>query len=189
MAKTAYQHWWTTHIFVVQFNVLKGFQSKFLNHDNFLWSPAFFHYEIVKYLVGFYIELSGKRKKIWARPMSIVWQAKNIAFYHSTESQSAADVKMEIPALIQLLKSSIVSLTSFLMGKTFWWVVSAAVEQSRRKPNIVAQGDRKFYPWGWPQDPSKPKNNFIDWSYMISWQTRSLEPQTRWQDVPLFTST
>ena len=30
------------------------------------------------------------------------------------------------------------------MGKTFWGVVSAAVEQSRRKVNMVAQGDGKF---------------------------------------------
>ena len=30
------------------------------------------------------------------------------------------------------------------MGKTFWGVVSAAVEQSRRKANMVAQGDGKF---------------------------------------------
>ena len=43
------------------------------------------------------------------------------------------------------------------MGKTFWGVVSAAVEQSRRKASMVAQGDGKFGPWGWPQDPSKPK--------------------------------
>ena len=27
------------------------------------------------------------------------------------------------------------------MGKSFWGVVSAAVEQSRRKANMVAQGD------------------------------------------------
>ena len=37
------------------------------------------------------------------------------------------------------------------------WVVSAAEEQSRRKANLVAQGDGKFGPRGWPQDPSKPK--------------------------------
>ena len=24
---------------------------------------------------------------------------------------------------------------------------------------MVAQGDGKFGPWGWPQDPSKPKQN------------------------------
>ena len=42
----------------------------------------------------------------------------------------AADVKMEIPALVRSLKSSILSSTSFQMGKTFWGVVSAAVEQS-----------------------------------------------------------
>ena len=45
----------------------------------------------------------------------------------------------------------------FQMGKTFWGVVSAAVEQSRRKVNMVAQGDGKFGPRGWPHDPSKPK--------------------------------
>ena len=44
--------------------------------------------------------------------------------------------------------SSILSSTSFLMGKTFWGVVSAAVEQSRRKANMVAQGDGKFDPRG-----------------------------------------
>ena len=55
--------------------------------------------------------------------------------------QSAADVKMEIPVLVRSLKS-----TSFLMGKTIWGVVSAAVEQSRRKANKVAQGDGKFGP-------------------------------------------
>ena len=40
---------------------------------------------------------------------------------------------MEIPVLVQSLKSSILSSTSFQMGKSFWRVVSAAVEQSRRK--------------------------------------------------------
>ena len=59
---------------------------------------------------------------------------------------SAADVKMEIPVLVRSLKSSILSSTSFQVGKTFWEVVSAAVEQSRRKANMVAQGDGKFGP-------------------------------------------
>ena len=49
------------------------------------------------------------------------------------------------------------------MCKTFWGVVSAAVEQSRRKANMVAQGDGKFGPWGWPQDPSNQKKTY-------SWQ-------------------
>ena len=62
---------------------------------------------------------------------------------------------MEIPVLVQSLKSSILSSTSFQMGKTFWGVVSAAVELSRRKANMVAQGDGKFGPWDWPQDPFK----------------------------------
>ena len=45
------------------------------------------------------------------------------------------------------------------MDKTVWGVVSAAVEQSRRKANMVAQGDGKFGPWGWPQDSSKQKKS------------------------------
>ena len=57
-----------------------------------------------------------------------------------------ADVKMEIPVLLRSLKSSILSSISFQMGKTFREVVSAAVEQSRRKANMVARGDRKLGP-------------------------------------------
>ena len=45
------------------------------------------------------------------------------------------------------------------MGKTFWGVVSAAVEQSGRKANMVTQGDGKFGPWGWPRDPPNQKKN------------------------------
>ena len=52
---------------------------------------------------------------------------------------------MEIQVLMRSLKSSIVSSTSFQMGKTFWGVMSgAAVEQLRRKSNMVAQRDGKF---------------------------------------------
>ena len=43
------------------------------------------------------------------------------------------------------------------MGKTFWGVASAAVEQSMRKANMAALWVGKFGPWDWPQDPSKPK--------------------------------
>ena len=65
---------------------------------------------------------------------------------HDKDNLSAADVKMEIPVLVRSLKSSILSSTSFQMGKTFWGVASAAVEQSRRKANMVVQGDGKFDP-------------------------------------------
>ena len=64
---------------------------------------------------------------------------------------------MEIPVLVRSLKSSILSSTNLQRDKTFWGVVSAAVEQSRRKANMIAQGDGKFGPWGWPQGPSKQK--------------------------------
>ena len=53
---------------------------------------------------------------------------------------------LEIPVLVRSLKSSILSSTSFQMGKTFWRVVSAALEQFRREANMVAQGDGKFGP-------------------------------------------
>ena len=47
----------------------------------------------------------------------------------------------------ELDKSGIaIEKTSFQMDKTVWGVVSAAVEQSRRKANMVAQGDGKFGP-------------------------------------------
>ena len=56
------------------------------------------------------------------------------------------DVKMEIPVLVRSLKSSILSSSSSQLNETFWGVVSAAVEQSRRHANTVAQGDGKFGP-------------------------------------------
>ena len=57
---------------------------------------------------------------------------------------SATDVKMLIPVFVQSLKSSILTSTTFQMGKSFLGVVSAAVKQSRRKANMVAQGVRKM---------------------------------------------
>ena len=76
---------------------------------------------------------------------------------NSQKELLVADVKMEIPVLIRSLKSSILSWTSLPRDNTFWGVVSAAVEQSRRKANIVAWGDGKFGSWDWPQNPSKLK--------------------------------
>ena len=64
---------------------------------------------------------------------------------------------MEIPALMRSLKSSILISNSFQMDKTFWGVGSAAVDQSRHKVRMVAQGDGKFGHGGWPQNPSKPR--------------------------------
>ena len=49
---------------------------------------------------------------------------------------------MEMQVLVRSLKSSSLSSTSFQSDNTFWGMVSAAVvEQSRRKANMVAQGD------------------------------------------------
>ena len=74
---------------------------------------------------------------------------------------SAADVKMEIPVLKQSLTSSILSSSSFQMGKTFWGVVSAAVEQSRRKANMVAQGNGTALEAD-PKIPPDQKKNITD---------------------------
>ena len=71
---------------------------------------------------------------------------------------SAADVKIAISVLIQSLKSSILGSTNFQMDKTFWGVVSTAVEQSRCKAYMVAQGDDgKFGPLD-PRIPTNKKN-------------------------------
>ena len=52
----------------------------------------------------------------------------------------AADVKMEIPVLIQSLNLSILSSTSFQVDETFKGVASAAVEQPRCEVNWLAKG-------------------------------------------------
>ena len=84
------------------------------------------------------------------------------------EQNSAADVKMEIPVLVRSLKSSILSSTSLQMGKTFWGVVIYAVEQSRLKTNLVAQGDGTFGPCH-EADPRIPKKGLYheDFQYNI----------------------
>ena len=58
---------------------------------------------------------------------------------------------------MKFLKSSILISTSFQVDKTFWGVVSATVEQSRCKANMVAQGDRKFCPKVYPRIPPNQK--------------------------------
>ena len=54
--------------------------------------------------------------------------------------QSAADVKMEIPVLVRSLKSSILSSTSFQMGKTFWGVVKTdpRIPPNKKKDDLIA---------------------------------------------------
>ena len=70
---------------------------------------------------------------------------------------SPLDVKMEITVLIQSLKSSILRSASLQKESIFWGVVSAAVEQSRCKANMVAQGDGKFGPEADPRTPPNQK--------------------------------
>ena len=66
---------------------------------------------------------------------------------------------LKMPVLVRPLKSSILSSTSFKLGKTFWRVVSAAVELSSLKTNRVAKGDGKFGRRGWPLNPSNTQKN------------------------------
>ena len=71
---------------------------------------------------------------------------------------------MEKPVrFVWSLKSSILSSTRLQMDNTFRGVVSATVEQSRRKSKMVARGDWKFGPWGWPLYPSKPKKIYTEY--------------------------
>ena len=72
---------------------------------------------------------------------------------------SVADVKMEIPVPVRSLTSCKLSPRSFPFDKTFWGVVSAAVEQSRRKVNLVAQEDEKLGPEADPRIPPNQKQN------------------------------
>ena len=53
---------------------------------------------------------------------------------------AATYVKVEIPVLLKSQKSRVLSSTSFQMDKTFRVEASAAVEQLRRKANMVVKG-------------------------------------------------
>ena len=58
---------------------------------------------------------------------------------------SGCDVKMEIPVLVRSLKSSTLGSTSFQLGNISGGVVSAVVEQSRRRADMVALGHGKIW--------------------------------------------
>ena len=61
---------------------------------------------------------------------------------------------MEIPVIVRSLKTSILSSTSFQMGKTFWGVASAAVVQSRREWLLRETGNSAH-----EADPRIPPNH------------------------------
>ena len=63
----------------------------------------------------------------------------NILLFMGPE-RSAADVKKEIPVLVQSLMSTTLSSTSFQSDNTFWGGMSDALEQSRCKDNMIARG-------------------------------------------------
>ena len=96
-------------------------------------------------------EISGFNPWYNMRPLSI----------GSAEFSYKVYIGERLPVLLRSLKSSILSSTSLQKDWTFWGVVSASVEQSRRKATTVAWGDGKFGPWGWPQDPSKQKQKSV----------------------------
>ena len=85
---------------------------------------------------------------------------------------------MKISIILRLLKSSILSSTSFQMDINFWGVVSAAVVQSRHIAKKVAQGDRKFGLPGWHQNPSKKLKKSIPVTNLFPFQI-ALEPLVR----------
>ena len=72
---------------------------------------------------------------------------------------------MDIPVLVQSLKSSILSLNRSQLDNTFWGVGSAAVKQLRCKTNIVAWGHGKFGPVADPRTPSTGGINIIELSF------------------------
>ena len=74
---------------------------------------------------------------------------------------SAAGVKMEIPVLVRWLKSSILVSTSLQMDKTFWGVVSAAVEQSGVKPAWLLEETGNSALEADPSIPSNQKTNVM----------------------------
>ena len=60
-----------------------------------------------------------------------------------------------------MLKSSILSSTRSQLDDTFWGVVSAAAEgQSRRKADMVTQGDGKLGHWGRLLSPPQKKKKY-----------------------------
>ena len=74
---------------------------------------------------------------------------------------SVADVKMEIPVLVQSLKSSTMSSTSLQLDKTFRGVLSAAVQSNQGlKANMVDQGDGNFSSKTGPRIPPSKKKRW-----------------------------
>ena len=61
---------------------------------------------------------------------------------HIVDEILVTDAKIEIPALVWLLKSNILSSTSFHLDNTFRGVVNAAKKQLGWKANMVAHGLR-----------------------------------------------
>ena len=114
------------------------------------------HFKVCKFFINHTCTANMKKKKMKLKCRSYIvkhycYNPCDIAIVRS----AAADVKMEIPVLQRSLKSSILSSSSFRISS--WGVVSAAVGWLRRKANMVTKGDGKFGPWGWPQNPYKPK--------------------------------
>ena len=160
---------------------LKAFQDFHTDRTSYpAFLPCFFFFSIIdnsyssffssKKMVlrkerGFFLTVSGEKKLsrffLTDENWWVYCKIKSTGKFGKTGNKyrvkSAAVVKMEIPVLVRSLKSSITSLNSVQMGKTFWGVVSAAVEQSRREASLVAQEDRKLGPRGWPQNPSKQR--------------------------------
>ena len=90
--------------------------------------------------------------------------------------------------LVRSLKSSILSSSSSQLDNTFWGLASASLEQSRREANMVAQGDGKFGPLGWPQNPYKPKKKMA-WRHFESFLKVNSSKKDRVLATPIFPAT
>ena len=99
----------------------------------------------------FFTPLRKSSPETWQRKFLQTYAKKGILQYSST------DVKIKILVLIRLLKSSILSSTSFQTDQTFCGVGSAAVEQYRHKANMVAPADGKFGAEANPRNLSNQK--------------------------------
>ena len=77
--------------------------------------------------------------------------------------------RCECQFLYDPLKSSALKSSNFQIDDTSRGVVSAAVEQSRCKANMVAQGDGKFSLWGLtPEFLQPPKNVHSETNFFVS---------------------
>ena len=79
----------------------------------------------------------------------------------------------------------LISMLFYQIGKTFWGVVSAAVEQSRRKANKVAQGDGYSALEADPRIPPNQKINAMLFGKYFYWLSKFMPfSENNWLLIP-----